>query len=774
LSTTTISTDGPGPAAVGDPEVLLVDARTRTERELIAQWAAGAHPNAQVIEHDDPQLATRLERGDDPLVVPVRVTWVPATADADAATSTARDLVALFSPRRPPAAMQRWMVRGKAARARVTAGEPAHALELRRQFRTETGGAGGRSAFGAFVARRATVACDRAERLIIGDRYKVPRLVAEQITASARFRERVARLADRLERPADEVLDEITGDLQELAAVQSPPAIDVFRATMGPLHRSAWTVDADLEGLERLRALNRSHALVFLPSHRSYADPLVLADVLHRADFPRNHVLGGNNMAFWPIGPLGKRAGLIFIRRSFGGDEVYKLAVREYFGHLIGKRFNLEWYIEGGRSRTGKLRPPRYGLLRYLVRALEDGHSDDVMLVPVSIAYEQLQEVGAMAAEEGGAAKSAEGLGWLARYVRGQSRSAGMARVRFGEPLSLRGALDEAGEGSAQLEKVAFRICTRINDATPVTATSVVSFALLNVRDRALTLTQVRRIITPLLDHLDARGVEGPAEDLRRPGALKRTLGSLEAAGVVRCFADGTEPVWSIAPGRQHVAAFYRNGALHHFLNRAVVELAVRSIAARSEPGDGQPAPVERAWEDALALRDLLKFEFFFKRKARFREELLDELDVLGWRTATEQGLSRADAAGMLAGAPILVAPGTLRSFVDAQLVVADRLAARDPRQAVDKDEFIGECLGYGRQLLLQGHIHGGESISRELFGGALRLAANRDLVDPGRDEVRARRAAWRDELLEVRERLAAIAEIEAMRLEEVLDGDAR
>jgi glycerol-3-phosphate O-acyltransferase len=768
LTTTTIASNG-GATELNDPEVLLVDARTRTERELISRWAAGTHPNAQVIEHDDPQLATRLERGDDPLVVPVRVTWLPATIDPDASTGAAGDLVALFRPRRPPAALQRLMAR-RDGRARVTAGEPAHALQLRREFRAETGGAGGRSAFGAFVARRATVACDRAERLLIGDRYKVPRLVAEQITASAAFRRRVTDLAARLERPPDEVLDEVTADLQELAAVQSPPAIDVFRATMAPLHRKAWTVDADVDGLERLRELNRKHALVFLPSHRSYADPLVLADVLHRNDFPRNHVLGGNNMAFWPIGPLGKRAGLIFIRRSFGDDEVYKLAVREYFGHLVGKRFNLEWYMEGGRSRTGKLRPPRYGLLRHLVRALQEGPADDVMLVPVSIAYEQLQEVRAMAAEEGGAAKSAEGLGWLARYIRGQSRSAGTARVRFGEPLSLQAALEDAGEGSAQLEKVAFRVCNRINSATPVTATSLVSFALLGVRDRALTLAQVRKVVAPLLDHLDARGIEGPADDLRGAGALTRTLGALEQAGVVSCFADGAEPVWSIAPGRQHVAAFYRNGALHHFLNRAILELAVERIA---EEGPGVDAE-QTALEDALALRDLLKFEFFFKRKQRFRDELIAERDVLGWHATADSRLASEGAERLLAGAPILVAPGTLRSFVEAQLVVADRLAARNPREAIDKDAFVRECLGYGRQLLLQGRIHSAESLSRELFGGALRLAANRDLVDPGRDDVRAAREAWRDELEEVRGRLAAIARIDAQRLEEVLDGDAR
>ena len=200
----------------------------------------------------------------------------------------------------------------------------------------------------------------------------------------------------------------------------------------------------------------------------------MLAEVLHAHDFPRNHVLGGDNLAFWPLGTLGRRAGIVFIRRSFGDDAIYKFAVREYLGHLLDKRFNLEWYIEGGRTRTGKLRPPKYGLLRYLVDAaaqLEpDSPGRDPLLVPVSLHYDQLHEVGALAAEQGGAGKKAEGLGWLAGYMRDQQRRIGSARVRFGEPLALRAALDEAGEGRSQLEKVAFRIAVGINRATPVDA----------------------------------------------------------------------------------------------------------------------------------------------------------------------------------------------------------------------------------------------------------------------------------------------------------------
>jgi glycerol-3-phosphate O-acyltransferase len=754
VATTESTPRAEGARVAGHGVVVLFDTRSRTERALIEAWAGRVYPGAELVEHDDALLAQRLARGDDPMIVPARVTWLPSARDS---TSMLGDLRALVG-RQPAAFLQPLVLARAPGRAIVTPGEPARTSELAERFEIETGGIGD---FIAFITRRATLAVDRAERPLIGDRYKVPRLVAEQVAASARVRQSAASLAAKLGRDPDDVLAELTADLQEIAAVQSPPAIDAFRAVMGPLHRRAWTVTADGWNLEELRELNRTTSLVFLPSHRSYSDPLVLADVLDEADFPRNHVLAGGNLSFWPIGPLGKRAGLIFIRRSFGDDQIYKLAVREYFGHLVAKRFNLEWYIEGGRSRTGKLRPPRYGLLHYLVRALQDARAEDITLVPVSITYEQLQEVGAMAAELGGGAKSAEGLGWLAGYMRAQRRNAGTARVRFGAPLSLRQALADAGEGSAQLEKVAFRIMVGINRATPVTASSLVTFALLSVRDRALTLEQVREVIAPLLDHLDAREIPGPAADLRDASAVNDALAALVDSGVVSVYADGAEPVWSIAPDQQHVAAFYRNGMLHHVLNRAIMELVMLDLATMPPVGDGTDA----AWQKALALRDLLKFEFFFARKTRYAEQISDEARQLGWDGSSAPGEART----RLAAAPVLLAHGVLRPFVDAQYVVACRLASRGGEPLADTDRFIHECLTHGRQLLLQGRIHGADSVSRELFATALKLAANRDLIDGDA----AGRRAWLDELVAHRDLLERIGQIDATRLEEVLDGDA-
>jgi glycerol-3-phosphate O-acyltransferase len=109
------------------------------------------------------------------------------------------------------------------------------------------------------------------------------------------------------------------------------------------------------------------------------------------------------------------------------------------------------------------------------------------------------------------------------------------------------------------------------------------------------------------------------------------------------------------------------------------------------------------------------------------------------------------------------VANRVLRSFLDAQLVVAERLAARLPRQPVVEKEFLDECGGVGQQMLLQGQLHGPESLSRELFASAMKLAANLDLIDPGREELARSRQAFAARLRDVVARLITIDEIDAV-----------
>jgi glycerol-3-phosphate O-acyltransferase len=210
---------------------------------------------------------------------------------------------------------------------------------------------------------------------------------------------------------------------------------------------------------------------------------------------------------------------------------------------------------------------------------------------------------------------------------------------------------------------------------------------------------------------------------------------------VVACFDRGLEPVYSIGPERHLEAAFYRNGAVHFFVNRAITELVLARAA--EEPSDHV---FDEAWAEALRLRDLLKFDFFFARKRTFSEEIREELALLDrdW----ERRAAEPEAAwAVLSGAPLHLAHRVLRPFLEAYQVVADRLAARGSDEAVEEKAFLTECIGVAGQYRLQRRLYSPESISKELFGAALRLAANRDLLDPGGDDVCERRRAFADEL---------------------------
>ncbi|WP_280336386.1 glycerol-3-phosphate 1-O-acyltransferase [Nocardia wallacei] len=768
--------------------VALVDATSPTERELIGGWLAEGGIAAEFdveapvtqLDLDAAAVAARLvDRRDDPLVVPVRVVWLPPERDGVRRTTFA-DLATLADPRRPHRLLQRRLVAKTPDRHLVLTGQPARLSELRANNAAVAGSA---EPFARAVVRAGIVALERAERGVIGDRYKVPRLVAEEILDTPEFLRRLDAIALHTGSTSREVYRRAEKALKELVAAQSRLVSDLFTQAMRPVHASTWKVDCEPSGLAGLRRLNRSHPLVFLPSHRSYVDAFVLGDALARNDFPPNHVIGGANLRFWPIGPIARRTGTVFIRRSFGDDEVYKAVVEEYFAYLLTKRFNLEWYFEGGRTRTGKLRPPRYGLLNYLAAAIRSRRVEDVMLVPVSITYERLNELGAIATEQSGGAKKPEGLTWLARYVRSQQHSAGHVYLRFGEPLSARERLaahgdplvpdpgfgapenEEArGQERKAVQRLAFEIAVGINAVTPITVNALVTLALLGVHERALTLGEVRRVLEPVRGYIQRRGLpSGELDTLSADHALAVVLEQLSLARVVTVYRGGLEPVYSIEAGAHLEAAFYRNSAVHWFVNRAILELAI--LAAVEAPEGEQ---LRAGWDTAFRLRDLLKFEFFFPERAEFAAQMTAEMELVDedWHDRTADGTVGTDILAELTESGFVMAHRVLRSFLDAQLVVADRLAARDGTESPDRKRFIDECLAVGRQMLLQQRLHSPESVSSELFTTALKLADNYGLLDAATDpaaaaDLRNRRRAFADELRLIGARIARAAALD-------------
>ena len=744
------------PAPVGESVVLLLEPTTPTERDIIDRWVASARPASShdvdivVLPSSDLAVAgalrPSLDADGDPWLAPVRLVWLPPQREGDRSVRV-RDVVRSFGdPRHPRPARQRRIVRDEPDRCRLVVAEPARLSDLRTRWATVGRGDDSPAAFAQFVARQATLALERAESKVVGARYKVPRLVREEILASVRFRAGLERLAAELGRDGDEVTLEASRYLEEMVTGWTRLLIDLGVRLGKYNFRRGYDPDLDFDPAQvmRLREVAERYPLVFAPSHKSNLDTLVMNVALHENGLPRTHVFGGINMAFWPIAPIFRRAGTIFIRRDTRGKPVYTYTLREYVGYLLEKRFSFQFYVEGGRSRTGKLLPPKLGLLAYVADAYRDGRSEDVVLVPVSIAYDQLQEVSEFAREGRGAAKSAESITWLIRAFREQRGRFGKIYVRFGEPLSLRDALGPPGpppldaDGEVDrlpMQKVALEVSRRINEVTPITATSLVTLSLLGAQGRALTLEQVAATVHDPLDYARRRGLPlATRTTLDSTDGVRRVLQELERHHVVTQFAEGPEPVFAIGPDQHLAAAFYRNSIIHFFLHGALVQAAL-ARAAQS----GVTDPVATFWESVLAQRDLLKFEFFFEPREEFRGAIARELsfhDPL-WEERVAGG---SDAIHeLLRELHPLTAHTVLRSFLEAYSVVAAALERHDGAK-FDRRQFLSACLALGRQYQMQQRIHSPESLSRPLFANALQLAESRSLVGPTADKAGQRR----------------------------------
>ncbi len=749
-----------------DNTLVLAAASSSVEDELLSEWLdrqRSQHPDIKMEVLRLPprkappaalaQLVEQLELDENRSILPVQVFWLPPPGG-----STLSQLAGLLpgrDPYHPREREQRRILRDNPRRARVVYGDPAKVSELRQQWRDTTIGENPRD-FAHFVTRRAILAVERVAYRLLGPQYKSPRLVKPEMLASARFRAGLEQIPGASLEEAGEILD-------EMATGWSRISVDL-QAALGRLLIRGFdpAIDYDEYQVAAMRTALESHPAVMLWSHRSNLDSAVLTVALQENGLPKTHVFGGLNMAFGLMGPVMRRAGVIFIRRNIGDNALYKYVLKEYVGYLVAKRFSLSWSIEGTRSRTGKMLPPKLGLMSYVADAYLDGRSEDILLQPISISFDQLHEVAEYAAYARGAEKKPEGVSWLYKYIKAQGeRSYGKIYVRFPEAVSMRDYLGEpdgpaSSDNSAKrlaLQKMSFEVAWRILQATPVNATGLVSALLLTTHGLALTLQQLHHTLQDSLDYLERKQnpMSTSALRLRTPEGVRSAVDALSNGHPVTRVDGGREPVWRIAPENEHAAAFYRNSVIHAFLETSIVELAL----AHAGQADGDR--LEAFWSQAMRLRDLLKFDFYFADSNAFRANITEEMAWHdNWEARVKAGGDDVDAI-LYAKRP-LMSDAMLRVFFESYEIVADVL--RDAPAEIDAKELTQLALNVGRQFVAQGRVSSNEPVSTLLFATARQVAADQNLLEPA-DDLRERRNAFLRELrgiLQSFDHVAAIA----------------
>jgi glycerol-3-phosphate O-acyltransferase len=732
----------------------IIDARNGVERRILLDWIhstsgdeepAWASLDIEDGDHALPVEALQARLGATPsrLVVPLRVAWrIPGFEKGRALKF--RHLI-FGDPRHPGSLRARLILLRDRRRAQILVGQAATLDALRIRFCAQTGGGDGERAdspeFARFVARQAALALDVAERGVRGTRYKVPRFVADGLRTSPKFRAALAELAETTGRPVADLYREARPLMKEVIARPSALFLDL-RARLDRMMFGGYAPEMEIDAAElaKLRNILREHPTCILFTHKTYIDGATPSRLAYENDLPMLHSFGGANLDFAIMGEFFRRSGMIFIRRSFQDQPVYKLVLRHYIAWLLAKRFPLSWAFEGTRSRLGKLMPPKYGLMKYVLDAAHATGTRGVHFVPFVTSFDLIRDVEEYAAEQTGRNKKPESLSWFIGYMKSLKEPSGRIRLDIGDPV----VIDEAPgpDDKRALERIAFAVAVEANRVTPLTVTSVMCLILLGMAPRGATSAELLGAIGAVTAWARARGIRLSKELESGDAALSATVDTLVASGLLARYEAGSETIYSIDPAKHPMASYYRNIIAHHFLGRAMIELALFELRD-ADSGDATAA----FWGRIDRLRDLFKFEFFYPPREEHRAAIEAELARID--PVWDRRLASGDRgiAQLIRRCQPVVGHAILLPFAEAYSVVADLLARARPGETVDEKPLLDAALVEGRQAWLLRRISSEAAIGKLLFANGLSLMRHMGLAGEATPEVLAQRRALLVEL---------------------------
>lgn len=752
------------------PHVLFIlDTCNSFEQRLLKGWIEhhsqpeGAAAQTVCIDLSDDHrsidsvlLVNALTLPIDTVVAPLRIAWLPSQESIHSGPRL-RDLI-FGDPRHPNPRRGRKILKTAPQRMHLLSGKPDSVANLHVRFELHHKMDNGDTQrdFADFVARQASVVLDLAERRLQGGRYKVPRHVAANLLASSSYNEALNNLSVDSGIAKAQLVKEAKGYLDEMVSRPSMFWLDVYAKfnnfCLGLGYEAEIVCNQD--AVEKLRQIVREYPSILLWTHKTYLDGMVLPKLLYDNDFPMPHMFGGANLNFPGLGFLLHRSGAIFIRRSFRDNELYKMTLRHYVGYLMGKRFPMNWAFEGTRSRLGKLMPPRYGLLKYVLEACDATDARDIHIIPISISYDLIRDVEEYATEQTSHSKGAESLRWLISYLRSLARPMGKVYVDIGNPV----VLDRAPhpDDRLALSKIAFEVAVEANHVTAITFPSLATMSLLGAAPKALTEDEVVADLNALLRWAYARDIRVSKDfNLTFGDQIQSLLGIMLDEGIVTRYDEGPEVVYGIGLNQHAVASYYRNTVVHFFVNKAIIELAL--LTASENEG---PDALNIFWAEVDQLRDLFKFEFFYAPTEVFHQQIRDELSRYDqdWQTLLSQGTFAFSQ--LLNRMTPLVSHVTLLIFTEAYSIVAALAARMAYSETLIEKACVTDALKLGRQAYLQRRINSEASIGKLLFNNGFKMLQSRGLTDAGEPMLAERRLKQSHQLRDLLRRLDLIRAI--------------
>jgi len=432
---------------------------------------------------------------------------------------------------------------------------------------------------------------NRQRKSVTGPVLKSRQEITEDILTRKSLREYLAEYASQNNLTLSKTHKKAAGYIKEIAANYNLQIINIAERILTWAFKNIFEdLVLNQKEINRMREKSTKAPLILVPCHKSHLDYLLLPYVMFRNNMPCPHIAAGKNLSFWPLGPLFRRGGAFFIRRTFKGAPFYAKIFSAYLEKLLYEGFNIKIFIEGGRSRTGKLLSPKPGGIAMLINAYNNGACDDLYFVPIFIGYDHVLEEDAYLKEIEGGKKNPETLKGLIHARKFLKKKYGKVYMRFNEPISIKAYIQEknidisktSNEDYIQFIKgFGYKLLNAINTHAVVTPHGIIASAVLNCSKNTFAKKQMMARVDTYMNMLTFMNAELSETLLIDPD---NTLNSVVNNFISRNFIeladedddDITEhTVFIVKDNKRAILDYYKNSVISFFVHFAYTAVAI-------------------------------------------------------------------------------------------------------------------------------------------------------------------------------------------------------
>jgi glycerol-3-phosphate O-acyltransferase len=432
---------------------------------------------------------------------------------------------------------------------------------------------------------------NRHRQSITGPVLKSRLEMKENILTNERLQNFMEHHSQTRDIPIQKVQKEASAFLDEMAANYNIIVIKLASLILKWFLNTLFDgVTINEDGLNRVKNISKKGPVIFIPCHKSHIDYLILSYLMYNNNMPCPHVAAGKNLSFWPMGPIFRWGGAFFIRRTFRGAVLYSKVFSEYIHNLLNEGFNIEFFIEGGRSRTGKLILPKLGLLSILLNAYKNRACEDLIFSPIFIGYDRVLEESSYLHEIEGKEKQPESFMQVIKARKFLNKRYGRIYIQFHDPISLKDLLLQNGtpiedmppkEFNILCRNLGHRIINAINNVSVVTPHAIVAASVLNCAKKSFSFDHLMSHVETYLNYLLTQKAKlADTLLLDNINTIERVLDIY----VQRKFIDKvtkdpnallTDALFKVNENKRPNLEYYKNNCISFFVPAAITAISI-------------------------------------------------------------------------------------------------------------------------------------------------------------------------------------------------------